>query len=696
MSIRVGTRTFVSVEDLEKLVVHAATEYELNGYVEDFDGLEVTDPEYDQLVRTLRQLNPDAKCLKGTSPSQVRTKGGVVIHSPPMTSIAKADGAPEEKKALYERWLADIAKRNGNKKPEIAQEYKRDGAAVRINYVKGKLVSAGQRPRDGVHGNDITRHMQYVRGVPAKLSLPLTLSLNGEIECSLTDFEAVNQEVQAAGRDPFKNPRNYVAGCLGRDDPEENKHARLRISFYSITGFDNWQDHYHTEIERAKWANSKHGLNLQGPDGKGYFVRAILHTKYEQLEMMEQNAKGLPYYTDGVVLKVNDLELFEDMGNTGDDLTGDPRGALAWKYEEEKAEATVSRIEWNATRTGRVVPTAIFDIPFVLADTSNSRATCNNIGWMESNGLGPGAVAICKKGGKIIPNICGVKKPVKNVGAPTACPACNAKLVLKTSTSGNRDLTCPNSDCGAKHINSWIHYFQKMGAKGLGDAAMEQILRSGKVRTLADFYRLTEADLISMGFSKRQALLGLAAIWLVSPKDNDDKLAADIERARKKKLKIQGWIFFQCLGIPGAGETAGKTLIKHFQDFDKIRIASTDELLEVNGIGQTTAEAIHSWFDQEGYVLVEELLDYIELELPKIGKFTGKNFVLTGDFSKGKKFWKDAIESAGGNCQSSVGKTTNYLVRESGTGGGPSEKEQKAQKLGIPVISPDDLEKMLV
>lgn len=694
MSIQVGSRTFANIVDLEALVIHCATEYELHGYVEDFDGAEVTDPEYDELVKALRTNFPSSKAFKGTSPSQAKAKGATVQHDPPMTSIAKADGTDDEKQERYDRWISDCAKGLSVKPTdlEIAQSYKRDGIALRVNYVKGKLVSAGLRPRDGINGSDVTRHMKHIEGVPMKLPLPLTLSLNGEIECRLDDFEEINKQREVDGEEPYKNPRNYTAGCLGRDDPAENKNARLRVAWYSITGFDDWEKYYKTEIERAIWANTSDGLNLQDANGKGYYVRVLRHRKYDDLPLLEQQAKKLPYYTDGVVLKVNNLSDQEELGHVGDDPVNDPRGALAWKYAEEKAEATVSRIEWNASRTGRVVPTAIFDVPFVLQDTSNTRATCNNYGWMESQGLGPGAVVIAKKGGKIIPNICGVKTPVKNIGAPTHCPTCSAKLVLNTSSNGNKDLLCPNKDCGAKHVNSWIHYFQKLGAKGLGSAAMEQILKSGKVKKLSDFYKLTETDLVAAGFSTRQALLALATVWMVSPVDDDDELRTAIEKAQQKKHKMQAWLFFAALGIPGAGETAGKALVQHFRDFDKIRTASTDELLEVPGIGETTAEAVHSWFDQEGYTLVDELLDNIELELPKTGKLSGVNFCLTGDFTLGKKHWKQRIEALGGNCQGSVSKTTNYCVHELSSG---TDKETKAKKLGVPLITPADLEKML-
>jgi DNA ligase (NAD+) len=696
MTIQVGSRSFQSAKELETLVIHAATEYETNGYAEDLDGVEITDPEYDVLFKELKKLLPKSAAFKGTSPSIAKAKGSFVKHDPPMTSINKADGTLAEKEEILNRWIADCKKRIGlTGNVTFCQTYKHDGVALRVNYVDGKLVSAGLRPRDGVNGSDVTRHMKYIKGVPQTLPLPLTLSLNGEIECWDEDFALVNADQDAQGEDQYKNPRNFTAGCMGRDDAEENKHSRLRIAFYSITGFLGWSKFYTTEIERAKWANSSEGLDLQ-ENGKGFFVQ-VRPFEYKHLATMEDFAKKLPYYTDGVVIKVNDLEQQEELGHTGDDAVNAPRGALAWKFMEETAEAVVSSIQWKASRTGRIVPTAIFDTPFVLADTENSRATCNNYGWMEAKGLGPGAKVRTKKGGKIIPNIMEVLSPVSDIGAPANCPACGEKSSIVVSSSGSKDLTCKNQDCGAKHVKSWLFYIAKLGGKGIGLSVMEKILQTGKVKTIADLYDLSLKDLLDGGFTDRQAVLALATIFILpgdKNKDNAD-LLKDIEKARGEKYSIEAWKFFASLGIHGAGETAGKTLIAHYKSFDKIRKVTAIELEAIDGIGSITAAAIVSYF-KKNKDLVDRLLQRMDLQLPKTGVLTGKNFCLTGSFASGKKHWQQKIEDQGGNIQSSVGKTTNFLIQEFGKNdGSPSEKETKANKLGVPVISVADLEKML-
>lgn len=691
MVVNIGQRSFASVEDLESLVVHAATQYELNGYAEDFDSVEITDPEYDDLYRELKNLNPSSDVFKGTSPSKAKVKGSVVVHDPPMTSIAKADG--DQKESIYNKWIEDCKSRLGEE-IEICQSYKRDGVAIRINYVDGVLVSAGLRPRDGINGSDVTHHMKNIAGVPTKLKHPFTLSLNGEIECWLDDFAKVNAVQDENGEEKYKNPRNYTAGCLGRDHASETRDARLRVAFYSITGFKEWKKYYTTEVERAKWCNSPDGLNLIDSDGKGYFVRVLIHKRH-RLDIMEEHAKNLPYYVDGVVLKINDLEQQEELGHVGDDKVNPPRSAIAWKFKEETAIATVSSIEWNASRTGRVVPTAIFDKPFVLADTENSRATCNNYGWMETQGLGPGAEVRVKKGGKIIPNIFEIITPVKDVGSPSHCPSCSQSLKIVTSSSGNKDLICSNEDCGAKHIKSWIFYITNMGGKGLGAAAMQQILNSGKVKTFADLYRLDIDDLVPHGFSERQALLALATIWRVKP-EKDVKLKKSLQEARLVKQKIPAWQFFSSLGIAGAGKSAGKALVMHFKTWDAIVNASVDDLLSVDGVGDTTSKAIFDFFKNKKHIVDDLLNNFVELEFPKFGKLTGQNFVLTGNFTAGKTHWENLIQDQGGNIQGTVGKSTNYLIQEHGkTDGSPSEKQKKAEALGVKTISVPELEKIL-
>lgn len=686
--IVIGIRTFKNVDQIELLVTHLATEYELGNPCLDFDEVDVSDPEYDALYKALKYHKPHSRAFVGTSPSTITATGNTVIHDPPMTSIAKADG--DDKEVIYKKWLEDCASKLGVKIADlkVVQTYKHDGVALRVNYVKGELVSAGLRPRGGIEGSKVTDHMKYIDGIPQTLSLPLTLSLNGELECLKSQFKKINEERDEAGEELYKNPRNYTAGCMGREDAEEIKNSRLSVAFYSITGFDNWQEYFINEIERAKWANVELGLN-------GSFVQVRPH-KFADLQKMEDFSAKLDYEVDGIVLKISDLEDQEQLGNQGDDPVKEPRAALAWKFAEETAVAEVKELEWNASRTGRVVPKVIFTKSISLADTDVSMATVNNYGWAYEMGVGPGAKVEVKKAGKIIPNIVRVIQSVKAFTAPDNCPTCGSKLNLVMSSSGCQDLMCENEDCGAKHVKAWVFYFQTLGAKGLGESAMEKILNSGKVKCIADLYELSIQDLINGGFSVRQAHLALCTIHMVGRTKRDDKeLIMDIMASKGQKKRFQAWQFFAALGIPNAGKTAGKILIDTFLSFEEIRKASVENLSNIDGIGPITAESICQFFKTKKDAM-DQLLKHVELELPKTGKLTGKTLVLTGEFDKGKKYYEQLIQDAGGKISSSVGSKTDYLLLQSGkSDGSPSAKEKAAEDKRVPLISVEDLEKML-
>lgn len=679
----------MDVKELEGLVVHLATLYDQGLPCVDFDADPITDPHYDTLVRVLRRRAPDCEAFaKGTtSPSAYDPSGDLVTHNPPMTSIAKADGDLEQKKATLKKWRTDCMTRLGVKSLKVCRSFKHDGVAVRIYYEKGKLVRAGLRPRNGVKGIDVTKNIVYVKGVPDTLPLPLTLAIGGELECLLDDFTAVNKALELAGEELRKNPRNHTYGGINqKTDPTKTKDAKISFTGYNITGFDNSEDYYTSEIERAKWCNQV----LKVP-----FVRATPLAEDEaeavqQLLDMEKMVPDLQYEVDGVVLKVNNLEDQEQLGNTGDDPTGDPRGALAWKFEEEFAIAEVKEVEYSASRTGRVPPVAIFKQGVKLAGTTVTRATLNNIGWMSRMRIGVGTKVKVIKAGKIIPKVIDViSGQVDGQQWPLYCPTCGTGLKKVEGTPPNVDLICPSTDCMAKHGASIVFYLRMIEAKGLGESAVEHLLNKGKLKGgLADLYTLKESDLTDAEFSEREALLALATIHMVKPQKDNDKLRLALSRAPKPK--VQAWQFFAALGLPGAGKTAGKALVEHLKSFAKILNASVDDLLAVPGIGQTTAEAIHAYFKTNGDK-IRALLGHVELEYPKTGKLTGQSFCLSGSFDDGKSHWEKAIAEEGGKISSGVTKTTSFLVAGPGSG----SKSDKARELGVKIIDVEELKKML-
>lgn len=671
---------------LEKLVIHLATLYDQGDDCVDFDGNLVSDPDYDALIKELKKNRPDSSAFSIglTSPSNYVPTGDLIKHDPPMTSISKADG--DDKVKIYNDWIERCSQSLGYKdsKDKFAQSFKRDGVAIRIYYEKGKLVRAGLRPRDGINGIDVTANVQYVQGVPKKLSEPWTLAVTGELECRLDDFQKVQDALALAGEELRKNPRNHTYGTINQQkDPKKTKDGRISFIAYNIIGFDNASDYYTTEVDRAKWCNQV----LKIPH-----VRVNLHN-FNDLAKMEAMIAELDYEVDGIVLKVNDLEDQEQLGHSGDDPTGDPRGALAWKFAEEEKIAVVKLLEWNTGRTGRVTPKAVFEQGIQLAGTTVSQATCNNYGWASRMCIGVGTHVKVIKAGKIIPKVIEVvKNPVSFLDYPVTCPSCMANLEIVAGNDGNQELMCHNDNCAAKHVKTYLFYLTSLGAKGLGESALERIVGSGLVIGLDGFYDLTIDQLIATGeFTERQATLAIATIHMVKPVADNDKLKLAIEKARTKPKVFQAWQFFGALGISSAGKTAGKALIDHFSDFNKIRIATVEDLVEIDGIGETTAERIVDWFKSNSDT-IDRLLTYVKLEYPVVGKFSGKTFVLTGSFDLGKSHYEKLIHQNGGKTSSSVGSKTDYVV----AGPKAGSKLDAAKEKGITIIDVTELESMLV
>jgi DNA ligase (NAD+) len=672
-----------NTDTLEDLVIQLATLYDQGEECLDFDGNVVTDSDYDVLVKELRKRRPDSKAFDSTSPSTYVPTGNLVIHNPPMTSIAKADGV--DKLDIYQNWIKDCCDKLGYSYPpesnKFVQSYKHDGVAVRLYYVNGKLHKAGLRSRDGVNGIDVTANVLFVKGVPEELPLSLTLAIGGELECRLDDFEKVQKALADAGKELRKNPRNHTYGGINQQkDPKKTKDARISFVGYNITGFDDSEKYYTTEIDRAEWVNKA----LKVP-----FVQVRVH-KFDDLKAMEDNVPNLNFEVDGIVLKVNNLEDQEQLGHHGDVATGEPRGALAWKFTEEVKVAEVDRIEWNASRTGRVIPVAVFKQGIQLAGTTVLRATCSNAGWLHRMGIGKDSQVKVIKAGKIIPKVIEVVSGKTSSVLSENCPACHQRLQLVEGNDGNKDLMCHNAGCSAKMIRGIVFYLTSLGCKGLGESKVEQIIQHGKLKGLGDLYRLTEEDLLDCGYSSREAKLILCAIHHVKPVKDDVKLSMAILTAKGKKKTYPAWQFFAALGIPRAGKTVGKLLVDKGYAFEQIRKLTKDELLAIDGIGETVANSVFTYF-QNNVVEIDDLLQYVEFEKPKTGKLSDITFVLSGSFDDGKSHWENLIQEQGGKIGSSVNSKTNYLV----SGPGSGSKFDKATELGIPILDVEALKKML-
>jgi DNA ligase (NAD+) len=670
----------------------------------------VPDPRYDALRVELKSLRPKSKVFKDTTASNYSSAVKKVKHDPPMSSIEKASHEVLEKKEeMLFKWLGDCVtnldakdrvftipekKYQGNvveyPRETFYQQYKLDGVALALYYENGELVSAGLRPRNGVDGEDVTEQVQYVSGIEKTLPLPVTGSIRGELICKLSDFDKVQKELEEAGEQLRANPRNHAAGAI-RNFKEPAKVAKMRLSFiaYTIENFHlKNQSPFKTEIERAKWVNQNLGIT---------FVRTEPFNFY-QLKKMEENVPNLDYEVDGIVVGVDNLEDQEQLGRHGDKPTGNPRGKIAWKFAEEEGHPEIKELEWNTGRTGVIKPVACFD-PVRLAGTNVSRATLHNVGFMFKDNIGVGTTITVVKAGKIIPKVIGVVSgQVDEVEYPSVCPSCGAKTQLNHTPSKGKaeetyELVCPNKNgCPAQNLAKMTHFLTTLGCLGLGEARVEQLIQGGKLKTFADFFELTTSYMVSCGLSNRQAQLALATIHMVSGADKikENQLDGILNKAMKAKKQVPLWQVFAALGIPSAGKNAGKALAEQFGSLEKIVAASDNELLKIDAIGEKTAKVIVEYFNQHGQDVLR-LLNYIEPQVPKVGKLTGKKFCFSGGFAEGKKFWEEKVENQGGKCSSSVSKTTSYLIAGDGSGA----KSNKAKDLGVPILTVEDLHDLL-
>ncbi len=687
-------------DDLERVITILDTMYEAGDpCVHPDTGTVVADAVYDGMRKRLKHIRPTSAIFSTVTASDMEHSGRKVKHDPPMTSIHKANGSIAEKDKVRLDWLSDIwfelgymgdpALDNDCSK-HITQTWKVDGVACSIVYKKGKLHKAGLRPRDGVSGEDITENAKYVDGIPEELKVPIDVVIRGELFCLKSTFDRVNKTLMASGeiKKPYANPRNYTTGSVRQfKDPTITKSREISFRAYSALGVKN--PPFKTEVERAKWVATVLGVPT---------VRVEPHV-YGDLAKMEAAVPKLDYEVDGVVLSVNDLEGQQQMGTHGGAPDADPRGKLAWKFEEEHADCEIKRIEWYTGRTRKITPVSSFD-GVQLAGTTVVNCTLHSLGNMRRKSVGVGTVVRVIKSGKIIPFVQDVVSGrKKNPDYPKTCPSCGHDTKVEdngkewTDPEYTAEAICTNAACGATAVSTLIHFLVTLGIKGLGESTVETLYNNVLVKAWGDFYDLDKPKLLHAGFSERQAVLILTRLRFYDQPEQveDDEKLWDWLRANwGKKLPIPFWQLFASLGIPGAGKSAGRALEQKYKSFAEIKTASVGELEGVENFGTTTAQAVVDFFKSNG-PWIEKLLDVFEPELPKVGKLTGQTFVFSGGFEGGKETWEKKVQALGGTISGSVSKKINYLVAGPGSG----SKSDKARQLGITVLDIDGLKKLL-
>ena len=632
----------------------------------DLDAPTLEDDEYDALMRELRKLEQDfPELLTEDSPSQ-RVGGTAqntfekVTHTVQMGSLQDVFDF-DAVRSFVERVNAEGAK-------EFTVEPKIDGLSVSLEYRDGILVRGSTRG-DGFIGEDITPNIKTIRSVPLNIpeKLPL-LEIRGEVYMPKKSFGELCELQEKNGEPLPKNPRNAAAGSLRQKDSRITAQRKLDIFCFNIQ-----------QVEGKSFGT--HSASLEYIQHMGFHVIPdirVCHTADEIIERINEIGQmrlSLPFDIDGAVVKVNDLDLRNEIGATAKV----PKWAVAFKYPPEEKEATLNSIEINVGRTGALTPVAVFD-PVQLAGTTVSRATLHNQDFIAERDVRVGDTIVVRKAGDIIPEVVrsvSHKDNSEPYFIPKICPVCGAEAVRDEDEAVIR---CQNPDCPAQLLRSIEHFASRnaMNIDGLGEAVVQQVVDAGLVKTVADLYTLNLQDLTSLErFGKKSA----------------ENLLDSIENSKKNEL--DRLIF--ALGIRGIGQKNAKDLCGKFGDMDRIMAASLEDISSIDGFGDVLADSVYTAMREPHRVKLIERLKEIGLNMKytdqKISdKLGGLTFVLTGTLPTLKRDQAKAmIEKRGGKCSGSVSKKTSYVVAGEEAG----SKLDKANELGITVLTEEQFLEMM-
>lgn len=638
----------------------------------------ITDSEYDRMLRELQSLETaHPEYYSPDSPTQrvggaVRSEFGTVVHRVPLFSLANAFSTDEL--LNFDRRVRELS---GQSQVEYVVELKLDGLAVSLTYEQGRF-SQGATRGDGTTGEDITANLRTVRPLPLVLreearTVPPLIEVRGEVFMPKDAFLQLNTRREEAGEALFANPRNAAAGSLRQLNTKVTASRALDAFVYGLGAAEEVTISSHWELLRAlkDWGFkvNPHIKLVQGIDAA-----------VEYCLTWQEQRQELPYPIDGLVIKVNDLSLQRALGATAKS----PRWAIAYKFPAEQAETTLKEIVVTVGRTGVLTPTAIFDPPVQLAGTTVSRAVLHNEDIIRVRDIRVGDVVKVEKAGDIIPEVIG-PVPEQRTGRerlfvmPKSCPACEAQVV---KLPGEVAFRCPNVSCPARLRESLLHFGSRgaMDIDGLGPAIIDQLMERELVRDVADLYFLQAEDIASL---TRMGAKSAA------------NLIASIEASKNRGLDR----LLVALGIRYVGVTAAKALAFHFFDMERLMAATREELLAVPGIGDKIATSVQDFMVEErNQATIRRLKEAgINMTVTKSpvnggGKLTDKTFVLTGKltgFTRAQA--RSAIEEKGGKVTSSVSGSTDYVV----AGESPGSKLQRAEALGIQVLTEREFEQLL-
>lgn len=643
-------------------------QHNYNYYV--LDAATISDYEFDMKLKTLQELEEKHPEYYDPNSPTLRVGGEVtknfetLVHEHRMYSLDNSysrDDLLDWEKRIKKLVDGEIS---------YTCELKYDGASINLTYEEGVLIKAVTRG-DGIQGDNVTTNVKTIKTVPLKLkgNFPSKFDIRGEIILPYEGFAKMNQERILAGEEPYANPRNTASGSLKLQDSSETAKRPLDCLLYSIKGNKIGISEQFESLEKAR------GWGFKVPS-ESKLVNSIDEV-LDFVSYWDEHRHDLPYETDGVVIKVNDLQQQEELGFTAKA----PRWAMAYKFKAEQVSTALHEITYQVGRTGAITPVANLE-PVLLAGTTVKRASLHNADQIAKLDIRVGDTVFVEKGGEIIPKIIAVDFQKRDQNSQstlyiTECPECQTALIRK---EGEAQHYCPNFEgCPPQIIGRIQHYISRkaMDIEGLGGETVALLVKEGLILNYADLYELKKEQVVPL---ERMA------------EKSAENLVLGIEKS--KEIPFERVLF--ALGIRYVGETVAKKLVKHYKYIDAIMIATEEELVNVDEIGIKIAQSVTEFFTSEkNKELINRLKQYgvqLEISAEKLANQTdtlqGQIFVVSGVFEKvSRNELKKIIEDNGGKISSSISSKTSFVV--AGANMGPSKLE-KAKALEIPIISEDE------
>lgn len=631
------------------------------------DEPEISDYEYDMLLRELEQLEAEFPQLKSPLSPTNRVGGNAgdkfspVTHTVPMESLHDSFSHSE---------LIDFDSRVRQTVPDVKYvvEPKFDGLSVSCEYENGVFVRGSTRG-DGTTGEDVTDNLMTIRSLPKRIpNAPEFLEVRGEVYMSYASFEELTKIQEENEEKTFKNPRNAAAGSLRQKNSKITASRNLDIFIFNIQQVRG--------VDLKSHLQSLNYLTELGFPTAFYNVYDNIDDVIEEIERIGNLRGELDYAIDGAVVKVDSFEARNLLGSTAKY----PRWAEAYKYPPEEKPTKLLNIEIQVGRTGVLTPVGNFE-PVLLAGTTVSRATLHNKDFIEEKGICIGDTVIIRKAGEIIPEVLSVSEHSENAVPfefPTTCPSCGSPV---TSDEGEAAVRCTNTDCPAQLMRHLIHFVSRdaMDIDGMGPAVLEQLINADLIKSPADLYRLTAEQISALD---RKAEKSAA------------NLISSIEKSKSNDL----YRLVYALGIRNIGLKAAKIICENFETIEDIMNAGAEDFEKIDGFGSIMAKSLESYFSLDSTKQLISELKELGLQMtpsaPKKsgGIFEGKTFVLTGTLpTMTRSEASKLIEQQGGKTSSLVSKKTSFVLAGEEAG----SKLTKAQNLGIPIITEEQLLEMI-